>query len=533
MKKIECENMKRIIGLIGIMMILLSAIVSATNYYVDSTNGNDANDGKLTANAWKTVSKANSVLIAGDTVYIMNGLYREQIRPAHSGSAGNPIVYKNYPGHAPTLTGLNWPIWFPIGINYIVVDGINVDGGDRLTTPLNHAAWVQGDYDVIQNCVFKNGNNNTDGGVRLLGNYGKLINCTVSHFGYYGIGDVWVEGTYNLVEGCYIEDIGHDCINNFGYHNIIRNNDLYNPIYRVADACHSGGSGARGYLVFEGNRVYGSPILGMQANSPYGVIRRNFVYNNGQHGLGIYGSPPSMGDPSHLRIYQNTFYNNGGSGIQLNQNGVQPTDIVIENNIAYKNIGNFPYYYNVDPANQHEINNFVGDPSFVSESSLDFHLTSSSACIDQGAWLTTTASAGSGTSIPVVDAGYFIDGFGIVEGDIIQLQGQANNARITSINYDTNTFTVNISLTWTFGLGVSLAYSGSAPDIGAYEYVSGSPSQPVPGDLNGDGKVDVSDLSIVALDFGKTSGLINSKSDTNGDNIVDIFDIVYVASRFT
>jgi len=512
--------MKKILISLILLVFLLPAIVSATNYYVDSTNGNDANDGRSTANAWKTIAKANAALVAGDTAYLMNGLYSEQIRPANSGSAGNPIVYKSYQGHTPTLTGLNWPIWFPAGKNYIIVDGINVDGGDRLTTPLNHAAWVQGDYDVIQNCVFKNGNNKTDGGVRLLGNYGKLINCTISHFGYYNMGDVWVEGTYNLVEGCYIEDVGHDCINNMGSHNIVRNNDLYSWIYRVADAGHSLGSGARGYLVFEGNKVHGSPILGMQTNSPYGIIRRNSVYNNGQHGLGIYGSPPSMGDPSHLRIYQNTFYNNGGAGIQLNQNGAQPTDIVIENNIAYKNVGNFPYYYNVNP-------------SFVSESSLDFHLTSSSACIDQGAWLTTTASASSGTSITVVDAGYFIDGYGIVDGDIIQLQGQTTTAMITSVNYDTNIITVNRSLTWASGLGVALAYSGNAPDIGAFEYVSSSPSQPVPGDLSGDGKVDVSDLSIVALDFGKTSGFNNLKSDTNGDHIVDIFDIVYVASRFT
>jgi hypothetical protein len=234
-----------------------------------------------------------------------------------------------------------------------------------------------------------------------------------------------------------------------------------------------------------------------------------------------------------LRIYQNTFYNNGGAGIQLNQNGVQPTDIVIENNIAYKNIGNFPYYYNVDPENQHEINNFVGDPSFVSESSLDFHLTSSSACIDAGAWLTTTTSAGSGTSIPVADAGYFIDGYGIVDGDIIQLQDQASTAMITGVNYDTNILTVNTSLTWSSGLGVALAYSGSAPDIGAFEYVSSSPSQPVPGDLDNDNDVDIQDLITLMNDFGKTSGFNNPKSDTNNDNIIDIYDIVYVASRFT
>jgi hypothetical protein len=55
----------------------------------------------------------------------------------------------------------------------------------------------------------------------------------------------------------------------------------------------------------------------------------------------------------------------------------------------------------------------------------------------------------------------------------------------------------------------------------------------VPGDLNNDGKVDVQDLIIVTIDFGKTSNFNNAKSDTNTDGIVDIFDVVFVASRFT
>ena len=50
-------------------------------------------------------------------------------------------------------------------------------------------------------------------------------------------------------------------------------------------------------------------------------------------------------------------------------------------------------------------------------------------------------------------------------------------------------------------------------------------------DLNCDTKVDLSDLNIVANDFGKSSGFNNAKSDTNNDGIVDIYDVVYVASR--
>ena len=73
---------------------------------------------------------------------------------------------------------------------------------------------------------------------------------------------------------------------------------------------------------------------------------------------------------------------------------------------------------------------------------------------------------------------------------------------------------------------------GAAPDIGAFEFVSSTPPpQPVSGDLTGDGIVDVDDLIVVARNFGKT--VYEQIADTNKDGAVDIFDIVYVASRFT
>src|SRR4030042_406262 len=116
------------------------------------------------------------------------------------------------------------------------------------------------------------------------------------------------------------------------------------------------------------------------------------------------------------------------------------------------------------------------DPKFADLANHDFHLLANSPCIDAGTWLTTTTNSGSSsTTMTVAEAGFFCDGWGIIEEDIIQLQGQTTTARITSINYGTNTITVNRSLTWTSGQGVALAYSGSGPDIGVYEYASGTP----------------------------------------------------------
>jgi len=119
-----------------------------------------------------------------------------------------------------------------------------------------------------------------------------------------------------------------------------------------------------------------------------------------------------------------------------------------------------------------EINSFLANPLFVDVVNKDFHLDANSTCIDAGDFLTKTTSAGSGTNIPVENVIYFCDGFGIVEGDTIQLEGQTTQVMITSIDTATNTITINQSISWGMGDGVALAYDGIAPDIGAYEYYS-------------------------------------------------------------
>ena len=50
-------------------------------------------------------------------------------------------------------------------------------------------------------------------------------------------------------------------------------------------------------------------------------------------------------------------------------------------------------------------------------------------------------------------------------------------------------------------------------------------------DLNKDGHVNLLDLQIITMDFGRTSGY-DQRADIIPNNEIDIFDVVYVASRF-
>ncbi|MGY6649713.1 right-handed parallel beta-helix repeat-containing protein [Wenyingzhuangia sp. IMCC45574] len=62
-----------------------------------SKSGNDSNDGSE-SNPYLTISKAASIAVAGDIVYIKEGTYEETLTPANSGTSGNPIIFQSYPG---------------------------------------------------------------------------------------------------------------------------------------------------------------------------------------------------------------------------------------------------------------------------------------------------------------------------------------------------------------------------------------------------------------------------------------------------
>jgi hypothetical protein len=55
---------------------------------------------------------------------------------------------------------------------------------------------------------------------------------------------------------------------------------------------------------------------------------------------------------------------------------------------------------------------------------------------------------------------------------------------------------------------------------------------PSPGDANGDGIVDINDLTIVLANYGKTIGMDWSTGDFNGDGHVDINDLTIVLANY-
>ena len=127
--------------------------------------------------------------------------------------------------------------------------------------------------------------------------------------------------------------------------------------------------------------------------------------------------------------------------------------------------------------------NFYGNPTFTDAGSNNFTLQSGSIGIDAATYLTQVndSGGGSGTNMVVDDSRYFYDGWGIVgeTGDTIYVNNSSSadfTAVISSINYSTHTIILTESKTWDDNAEVyhcpsGVCFSGSAPDIGAFEYV--------------------------------------------------------------
>lgn len=90
----------------------------AASYYVDAVDGNDANNGQLPTQAWKTLAKLNTYLASravppaaiqpGDEVYLKRGsVWDDTLLIRRSGQSGSIISFLPYGenGNAPTIRG--------------------------------------------------------------------------------------------------------------------------------------------------------------------------------------------------------------------------------------------------------------------------------------------------------------------------------------------------------------------------------------------------------------------------------------------
>ncbi len=507
------------------LIIVITFVISTFGkvYYVDSANGNDTGDGQSVSTAWKTINKANQQLQPGDTVYIRKGTYSESIRPGNSGTEDLRITYKAYQDERVLLSGVTVAVNLKT-LAYITVDGIDIEKVDRYVAfDSCHHAW-------IANGTFDNHNSPEGWPVGIIfknnSHHNKIYNCTIGRVGYCTSNDdkggvmtigVWSDTLdhcdYNLLENNVFFYGGHHIIEVVGSYNIIRNNYFHNEEWMDCEQTETGGICGNRLIIIgynprqvnrnliEGNRFAfsgvppdGNTSSGINLRTPHHIVRNNVFYYNDGPGFGI-STMDSTYDARFIHVYNNTLYHNGFvllSGVEIwkqggmliakHGNSTPTTNLSIKNNLLYDNKADPIVFYYVERDSQVVEGNWEKseDPQFKDITSNvdpfistlpDFNLQQTSPCIDSGVFLTRINSPdGSGTQFQVEDAGYFTDGWGVIAGDLIQLEGQTERVRITNVDYTTNTLTVDKSVAWTDNLGVASPYEGSGPDIGAFEY---------------------------------------------------------------
>ncbi|GAA0719501.1 carbohydrate-binding protein [Aquimarina litoralis] len=91
--------------IVYIAMLFLSHSTAFSRDIYVAMDGDDASNGSID-NPYKTITKAASVAVAGDIVYIREGTYEEILKPSNSGTAGNPIIFTSYPGEKVIISAM-------------------------------------------------------------------------------------------------------------------------------------------------------------------------------------------------------------------------------------------------------------------------------------------------------------------------------------------------------------------------------------------------------------------------------------------
>ena len=510
----------------ALLLAALFAVCSQTraaDFYVDTgnPNANDNNPGS-SSQPWKTIAKANQTLMAGQRVYIKQGLYNTYISPTASGTPSNPITYAAYGADTVTISNVACAVLL-VGKSNIVVQGINGTNCDQFISFVgashntvsygnfnkqrSTSVWslcemyLNSQYNWIHHCVFGNAgylNSGTAFGTCLyIGNDGSMTD----------------HSDFNLIEYNVMFHGGHDVMYVSGSHNVIRNNYLHNENW-------SSGYGERclmsyGYdnvvnqNLFDGNRIAfsgnpppgagGGGQSGMSVCSRTNIIRRNCFYGCTEPGLRLGVVSTYYNSPQYNAVYNNTYYSNSLYGLSLDW--YSGTNYIvgnmIKNNLFYRNLSGAIWFDGSHAVQSDQVvaGNWIvaTDPLFTDITTSmdvrnpgipDFQLRTNSPCIDQGSFLTIIISlSGSGDSFQVAEPSYFMDGWGIVQGDQIQLQGSTQKAIITNINYATKTIRVDGNISWAQNQGISLAYTGAAPDVGAFEFGATAIRPSSPGNL--------------------------------------------------
>ncbi len=338
--------------------VLKSSNLSGLTYFIDrSQGGSDGNDGRTESAPFFSIARCASAVRPGDSCIVKNGIYTENIMLRQSGTAGNIIVFKNYPGHRPLVnfTGTTASArWELLAINpqtpmaYITIEGFELTNGQN-----DGLKYTNGNNLIIRNNYFHDLKNGAalrgQSGYQIIIDSNRFINNSLATGSYsVSIGGSEIRFTNNIIQGSTFEGIM---------------------------------TAARPF----------SPASHPDAN--YAEFKQNIIANNtfafnGGPGMVIWTTGGS-------RTYNNLFVNNilfqncttcgagGTNGITFSGPGADTNSI--NNNLFFTANTSLVSITGTEGTNYTQANNLFNtlNPLFVNAPT-DLHLQSTSPAIDQG-----------------------------------------------------------------------------------------------------------------------------------------------------
>lgn len=398
-------------------LFLLSFIVQAScSVYYVSPDGNDSNSGTQ-SEPWKTIGKAASTLVAGDTVYIRAGTYSERVVLENSGSSGNYITYAVYQGEDVTIDGTDVTVpddqglFHVHGKKFIKISGLRVINSNYAGIYVEDSSYVI----IEKNTTYKTAS---------------------SGIGVWNCKNVTVDGN----------DVSYACSNTWqesismAQTNVfeIKNNHIYQGVLKEGICVKQGSSNGKVYqndihdipkvgiyvdgwdrltqnIEIFGNRVHSiqNDGIALACEVEGGILNNiqiynNLVYDNVNNGINISINGTAKKHPmKRIKIINNTVVHNGGNtwgGAILIDNPAK--SVIVRNNICSQNLTyqigvskrvpkrNYKVDHNlIDGYREYEDSDIkeikgsasiLKDPLFVNVSEPDFHLQSESPAIDKG-----------------------------------------------------------------------------------------------------------------------------------------------------
>jgi parallel beta-helix repeat protein len=396
-------------------LFLIVGAAHAAEWYVSGT-GVDTNAGTSSGAAFRTLAKAAGKVAAGDTVWLMDGIYAN-VTLTISGTPAAWITWKAVPGHAPELRYNGWQ-GVNIKASYQVIDGLTVTGA------IDQATLAEAEADALNaspNGLYNGTGINVDGRlVTAKYHHVTIRNCTVRKNSGGGISAI--QSDYITIENCLIRDncwYGRyaqsgislwQCWNSdtvAGYHNVLRRNTLCNNKTLVKWVAINALSDGNGIIFDDSKNTQNGSTLGAYTGRT--LISDNLSVANGGSGIHSYMS-------EHVDIVNNTAYQNGQvvgypeifanssndvrilNNIMVARNGAAVNGNSSNTNVTY----DYNLYFNgtVAVSGAHDV---VGNPLFVAPgldvATADFRLLSGSPAIDSGTTVSGVTSTADRTGL--------------------------------------------------------------------------------------------------------------------------------------